>query len=447
VEVLRDIMTDLPRMIVVEPAAEQAKHRAAGIFLRKEQKEQQKQQPDIAAVKERLQEIRRETRNNHTALLADLKTTLSRYEKIRVTTAGDAREAAGYIREIAAGINLLSLNKSNVVVNELRPELDKVGFTSYLRYFREFQHFEADTFQKQVRDYWSLPGMHDRGVVESFAPQSTGDAGNARAARNYVAILGVNAISADDGAVFFLQHMANISKDLEQAQKVILVVSREKILKDREQALFHTQCMGIFGLESILLDLVPRESEIFDFDGLPLLPDNPELELHVIILDSGRSSLPETVYQDLFLCIDCRACARQCPIGQHQAMEEGLVYSPKNYLWGFLQGWQPTLDACLHCGRCHVECPVDIDIPTLIWRAQFEHYARHARSMKKRMLDDPELLARLGSLTAPLSNSLTNLAVTKFCMQLFTGVHRDAHLPTFHRRTFRDWFQGSRNDQ
>jgi hypothetical protein len=90
---------------------------------------------------------------------------------------------------------------------------------------------------------------------------------------------------------------------------------------------------------------------------------------------------------------------------------------------------------------------VGIEIPTLIWKAQFEHYAKHNRSMKKRMLDDPELLARLGSLSAPLSNWLTSLTVTKFFMQLGTGVHQDAHLPTFHRTTFRDWFKGSRIDQ
>jgi L-lactate utilization protein LutB len=432
-------MTDLPRMIVVEPAAEQSKHRAAGIFARKERPQ------NIDAVKERLKAIRREARDNHTSLLEALKKTLSRFDNVRVTQAGDAREAVSYIKDIAAGINIVSLNKSNVVVNELRPELNKAGFTSSLRYFHEFQHFEEGTFEKQVKDYWSLPGMHGRGLMESFEARQTIGPANARAARDYLAILGVNAISADDGDVFFLQHMSNISKDLEQARKVILVVSLEKILKDREEALFHTQCMGVFGLESILLDLMPKETEKFDFDGLPLLPDNPDLELHVIIFDNGRSRLLRADNENLFLCIDCRACARQCPIGQHLAMEEGQVYSPKNYLWGFLQGWLPTTEACLHCGRCEVECPVDIDIPTLIWKAQFEHYAKQSRSLKKKMLDDPELLARLGSLSAPLSNWLTNLDITKFFMQLFTGVHSNAHLPTFHRVTFRNWFKGSRS--
>jgi len=122
-------------------------------------------------------------------------------------------------------------------------------------------------------------------------------------------------------------------------------------------------------------------------------------------------------------------------------LEKGMVYSPKNYLLGFLQGLLPTTEACLHCGRCQVECPVDIDIPALIWKAQFEHYAKHSRSFKKRTLDDPELLAKLGSLAAPLSNWLSSLAVTKMITEFFTGVHRNAYLPTFHRKTFRSWFK------
>jgi L-lactate utilization protein LutB len=434
------MMTDIPPIIVVEPASEQSKQRAAAIFVRKER------QPDINAIKERLKEIRRYARDHHAVLLETMKKTLSGHGNVRVTLARDAREAASFIRDIAGDINLLSINKSNVLVNELRPELKNTGFTTYLRYFNEFEHFEKGTFQKKVEDYWSLPGMHGRGLVESFDVQKTIGPLRSGAYRNYLAILGVNAISAADGSVCFLQHMSNISKDLEQAKKVVLVVSLEKILKDREEALFHTRSMGIFGLESILLDLIPKDSEKFDFDSLPVL-QGPGRELHVIILDNGRSALLEDGYSDLFHCIDCRACARQCPIGLHTMFDRGMLYSPKNYLFGFLQGWLPTTVACLHCGRCQVECPVDIDIPTLIWKSQFEHYAQHPRSLKKRMLDDPELLAKLGSWAAPLSNWLTKLAMTKIFMQIFTGVDRSAHLPTFHRQTFRSWFKGGRSDR
>ena len=433
-------VSNIPRINVVEPSSEQSKHRAASIFVRKEHR------LNIDEVREHLKEIRKYTRDNCIVLLDELEKTLGQYSGLKITKAKDAKEAAQYIRQVAGETTLASINKSNVVVNELRTELQASGLKTYLRYFTEFKNFEEGKFQKKVEDYWSLPGMHGRNLVESFDSRKEIGSLNSSETRDYIAILGVNAISADDGSVFFLQHMSNISKDLTQAKKIVFVVSLEKVLKTRQDALFHTRSMGIFGLESILLDLIPNNIENYDFDTLPVLPGNMEREIHVVILDNGRAELLNNGYKDLFLCIDCRACARQCPIGQHTLHERGMVYSPKNYLLGYLQGWLPSVEVCLHCGRCEVECPVDIEIPTLLWKSQVEHYAHHKRSWKKRMLDDPELLAKLGTLAAPLSTWMTSLPPVKMLMQLFTGVHRDSHLPAFNRKTFRHWLKGGRRD-
>jgi L-lactate utilization protein LutB len=431
-------MVHIPGLSVVEPAPEDSKYRAAEVFARKQPK-QFRLHTDVESVKERLREVRHEARDDNAHLLERLKSTLAGLG-VNVMTAADDKEAVSAIRQIAGETKLASINKSNIVVNELRPELKAQGFETYIRYFTEFsKNFEPEVFKKQLEDYWSVGGMHDRGLVESFGVRKKFSELPKGEIRDYVVILGVNAISAEEGDVFFLQHMSNISHDLEQAKKVILVVGLEKVVKDRETALFHTQSMGIFGLESILLDLKPNDLEKFDFDALPILADQPERSIEVIILDNGRSKLLNSIYEDLYLCIDCRNCARQCPIGLHVFFERGLVYSPKNYLLGYLQGYLPPVDACLHCGRCHVECPVEIDIPTLIWKAQLEHYEHHKRSLKKKMLDDPEILAKMGSLAAPLSNWMVNLAPVKFMTELLTGVHHKSHLPTFHKETFRDW--------
>ena len=433
-------MANIPSMSVVEPAPGESKHRAAEVFARKQPKAL-RLNTDIESVKEHLREVRREARDDNAQLVEHLKNTLANLG-INARFAADGKQAASAIREIAGETRLASINKSNIVVNELRPDLKAQGFQTYIRYFTEFsENFEPEVFKKQLEDYWSMSGMHDRGLVESFAIAKKFSSLPKGEVRDYVVILGVNAISAENGDIFFLQHMSNISHDIQQAKKIILVVGLEKVLKDSETALFHTRSMGIFGLESILLDLKPNTLEKFDFDGLPILAEQPERSIEVIILDNGRSKLLGGVYQDLFLCIDCRNCARQCPIGLHVFFERGLVYSPKNYLLGFLQGFLPPVDACLHCGRCHVECPVEIDIPTLIWKAQLEHYEHHKRSLKKKMLDDPEMLAKMGSMAAPVSNWMTSLGIVKYMTEIFTGVHHLSHLPTFHKETFRDWLK------
>ncbi len=422
-------MTDTPTIVVLEPANKQRQRQAAGILVRKEP------QFDLESLKIQLKAIRQHAQDNHLSLLEQLKGSLSRYPEVKLVSCADAKQAVAYIKQIAGGIDLLSVNKSSVVINELRPELQASGFKTYVRYFKEFEHFE-----KKIVDYWALPGLHRKGLVESFDTSKLITGLSSSEVRDYLAILGVNAISAEDGSVFFLQHFSNISKDLEQAKKVILVVSLEKIVPDREAALFQTRCMGIFGLESMLLDLGPREVEQYDFDGLPIV--SGDRELHVLILDNGRSTLFRNGYGQLFLCLDCRACAQQCPIGL-QVGQERWIWSPKNYLLGFLQGWIPSTEACLHCTRCKEECPLEIDIPGLIWKSQFEYYAQRGRSWKKKLLDNPELLAKIGSWTAPLSNWAKDNHIFKLVMEAVAGLHHGARLPAFHRQTLKEWIRKS----
>ena len=416
-------MAEIPPLLMVEPAAGQ--RRAAGIVARRESP------LDLESIKTELGEIRRHSRDNQTSLMEDYKKNLSRFAGVEWTVAADAAQAASYVKQVAGRTDLVSINKSNVVVNELRPQLEAAGLQTYVRYFKEF-----DGFEKKTEDYWGLSGYHEKGMVESFDVARTFSDLRSGQVRDYVAVMGVNVVSAADGSAFFLQHMSNISKDLQQAKKIVIVVCPEKVVKDPAAALLQTRSMGVFGLESILLDLGPKEVEKYDFEGLPTITG--DRELHVLILDNGRTEIFADEYRDLFLCVDCRACARQCPIGQHMDVD-GMIWSPKNYLLGFLQGWVDATEACLHCGRCHVECPVDIDIPALIWRAQFEHYAKHGRSWKKQLMDEPELLAKIGSMTAPLSNWASSFSVFKRIMEAVVGVHRNARLPAFHRRTFKKW--------
>jgi len=416
-------VADIPQLTMVEPAAGQ--RRAAGIVARKESR------LDLESIKTELGEIRRCSRDNEDALMEEYQQNLAQFADVEWTVAPDAAQAASYIKRVAGDTDLVSINKSTVVVNELRPKLQAAGLQTYVRYFKEF-----DAFENKIEDYWGLPRFHEKGLVESFDVAGSFLHLKSAQVRDYTAVVGVNAVAADDGSVFFLQHMSNISKDLQQAKKIVMVVTPEKVVKDRAAALLQTKSMGVFGLESVLLGLGPKEVEKYDFEGLPTLTG--DRELHVLVLDNGRTEIFADEYRDLFLCIDCRACSRQCPIGQHMDID-GMSWTPKNYLLGFLQGWVDSTEACLHCGCCHMECPVDIDIPSLIWRARFEHYAKHGRSWKKQLLDGPDLLAKTGSMAAPFSNWASSSSVCRRIIEAVVGVHRHAPRPVFHRRTFKKW--------
>jgi Fe-S oxidoreductase len=57
------------------------------------------------------------------------------------------------------------------------------------------------------------------------------------------------------------------------------------------------------------------------------------------------------------------------------------------------------------------------------------------------MLGNADLVGRVGSLTAPLSNWMNEFSVHRAFMQAVVGIHKDRTLPRFHRETFTKWFR------
>ncbi len=390
----------------------------------------------IDQLEQQLRNVRQYARDNIGSLTEELKTTLSeKYPGVKIKTAVDNIDAVTYIAQISDGATTVSTNNSSIVTQELRPELMNNGFTVINSYVHEF-----DAKEKKIRDYWDLPHLFDKNLKGTF-DISTKMAGLPEVAtKKFLAVLGVNAVSAEDGTVFFLEHFSNIDKDLRRASKVILVIGLDKIVKTRQQAAFQTQCMGIFGMESVLLGIEPKAGEVPAIDGLPLPPSDQERELHLIILDNGRTRLVQGEFRDLLLCIGCRACNKHCPI-RHSLTNVDYIWTPKTYLNQFLYGTGRSIDICLHCEACHIECPVDIDLPYLMWQAKTDYIAHRGMSFKHRILGRPEVLAKLGTVVAPIANWMMGLKLVRMPMEMITGIDRRTKLPKFHSQTFRKWFQ------
>jgi Fe-S oxidoreductase len=102
----------------------------------------------------------------------------------------------------------------------------------------------------------------------------------------------------------------------------------------------------------------------------------------------------------------------------------------------FLLGEGRSMDSCLHCEACRVECPLSIDIPQLMWKAQGERAAKRGRSLRDRLMGNPEVLARLGSLTAPVSNVAASAGPGKTVIKKAFGLDAKRQLPGFRRSTF-----------
>ena len=100
-------------------------------------------------------------------------------------------------------------------------------------------------------------------------------------------------------------------------------------------------------------------------------PDGPE-ELHVVLLDNGRSRVLGSELAEILYCIRCGACLTACPVYQQIGGHAyGSIYSGPvgAVLTPALTGVASAVDlphASSLCGACREVCPVRIDIPRML---------------------------------------------------------------------------------
>ena len=426
-------MNGIPPIHIMQPSAKGARRQFSEALLGPGS------QTDLGYIKSRLREIRERSLSEQTSLAEQFKDSVNKYRGIDCLWARDAAEAVNHINGIVRGTSAILVNRSSSVVNELMPGLGRLGCRIVKPYYTELGFFE-----NRIRDYWDLPDLLGKGLAGNFEVTSNESAlpslpHDGRTIKDCVALLGVSAASAEDGSTFFLQHSSNISKSLERAREIVLVVGLEKIVRCREDAVFQTRCMGIFGIESMLLNLKPEPGEGNGIDDLPDYLGRLDRAVHVILLDNGRSNILQSDLRDLLLCIGCKACVKQCPIN-HSMSRNSAIWSPKDHLSMFLLGENPFMDMCLHCQACHVECPLSIDLPALMWKAQAVYATKHGRTLRDRILGNAELLARVGAIAAPISNMVTEVNPGKMIVRMGLGLDARRQLPEFHRETFKQWF-------
>jgi glycerol-3-phosphate dehydrogenase subunit C len=394
---------------------------------------------DEGALRDRLRAIRADTAEHLDELLDQLRRTLQAHTGAAPMEATTAREAAAEIARVAGTSRPVLVNRSATVA-ELFPYLQAQGLEVVQTYDEQFVHPAQG-----VERYWQLDLVSAEAAWQAFcsqflqrAPHLTADVG----------VLGVNAIAADDGAVFFVQHLGNITEILARASKLVLVVGVEHVARDRDAAALVAKAQARYGALSVALCVSRRGS--VDESGIPAGQDHTSpaappdatvraagateqrTDLSVILLDNGRRAwLEDPRYSDLFLCIGCRGCLLECPTQPYFGGETS--WSPRDYLTTFLRGDNASLRDCIACGRCETLCPLDIDLPTMISEAEADAGATRWQDQFYCRIGT---LFQAASLTAPLSNWLFNWPLARLPVEWVSGMDRERQLPRFYRDTF-----------
>ena len=98
------------------------------------------------------------------------------------------------------------------------------------------------------------------------------------------------------------------------------------------------------------------------------------------------------------------------------------------------------LDLCLECKACKSECPLGVDMAALKSETLAAYYDRHGVPLRARAFGSIRALNRLGSAAAPLSNVLAGLRPVRLAGQRWLGITAARPLPRFDRQNIFRWF-------
>ncbi len=95
-----------------------------------------------------------------------------------------------------------------------------------------------------------------------------------------------------------------------------------------------------------------------------------------------------------------------------------------------------VLDLCLECRACKAECPVGVDVARLKSEFLAQYWSRHGTPLEARALGHVDRLAAWGSRFAGLANRIQETGLAKRLNERMLGIDRRRSLPRWKRDTF-----------
>ena len=159
-------------------------------------------------------------------------------------------------------------------------------------------------------------------------------------------------------------------------------------------------------------------------------------------------------------CVGVGKCRRDeggvmCPSFRVTRDEEHSTRGRAHLLWEMTKrdvikdGWQneavkESLDLCLACKGCKSDCPVGVDVAT--YKAEFlsHYYETNRRPMNALALANFDIWVRAASHVPGLVNLTTQLPGLRDLAKLAGGIAAERRIPAFAPETFKQWWKNDR---
>jgi L-lactate dehydrogenase complex protein LldF len=266
-------------------------------------------------------------------------------------------------------------------------------------------------------------------------------------------ISGVNLAVAESGSLVLVTNEGNGRLITTAPRMHIALMGMERIVSRWEDAaiVLETLARSATGQrQASYINVItgPRKTED---------PDGPE-ELHVVVIDNGRSDMLAGPTAEILACIRCGACLNVCPVfktagghayGSVYSGPMGAIVTPG--LHGMDPWWELPFASTL-CGACEEVCPVRIEIPRMLLelrrRAAVEGrlpgWLERGMGRYARTTSDPSRWARAKRWAARLGAAFSARGWITRLPGPGRGWTDSRDLPRPAKESFNDWWKSNR---
>lgn len=334
--------------------------------------------PSFAGQRERLTDAKRQALRDRTQQFARFKTS-AQTAGATVYESTSAQDAVRYIVELCRRRGATLFAKGKSMVSEeifLNQALESTGVNAIETDLGEWiiqlahetpSHMVMPAIHKSRQQ---VGGLFEAHVGRPVSREDIGEmAGVARQelrrvfAEAQVGMTGANALIAETGTVMLVTNEGNGRLTSSLPPVHIVLAGWEKLVSTWEDATAQIRLLARSG----------TAQDITVYTTFITGPDHPDRELHIVIVDNGRSAMAaDRDFSEALRCIRCAACADVCPpyqvVGGHAfgyvySGAIGLVNTPFHHGLGAAAGPQSL---CFSCNACATVCPVSIPLPRLI---------------------------------------------------------------------------------